>query len=107
MYNEIKQGILEKPEYRASIEGEQPFATYEKAGAHLTPQQIAAVNTAFANKLQVYNKPISVTDLLNADSFKAWIQKNVPQVPPENVLAQLKRQVSTSIRDTKALSERE
>ena len=107
LYNEIKQGVLEKPAYRAYIEGDKPFATYEKPGAKLTPQQIEAVNAAFGNKLQVYNKPISINDLLSVDAFKAWVQKNVPQVPVENVLATLKQQAATSARDEKALSQRE
>lgn len=107
LYNEIRQKILEKPEYQTFIEGDTPFATYEKSGAKLTPQQTQAVNAAFANKLQIYNKPISINDLLTADAFKAWVQKNVPQVPVDNALAMLKRNVGTMLRDEKALSERE
>lgn len=106
MYQEIKAHILEKPAYRAYIEGDQPFATYQKAGAGLTKQQIDAINAAFGNKLQVYNKPISISDLLSAEAFNNWVKKNVPQVPAANVLETLKNQVATTQRDTKALSER-
>lgn len=95
LYNEIKNGVLEKPEYRAYIEGDQPFVTYknDKADAKLTQPQIDAINKAFGNKLQVQNKPISIANLLSLDSLKAWQQQNAPQMPLQNILISLKKQI--------------
>jgi hypothetical protein len=95
MFNEIKAGVLEKPEYRAYIEGDQPFATYKsgKPGVQLNQQQIDAINKAFANKLQVQNKPISIANLLTLDALKSWQQQNMPQMPLQNILIMLKKQI--------------
>lgn len=95
MYNEIKNGILQKPEYQAFIEGDKPFMTYksEKPSLQLTQQQINAINTAFANKLQVKNKPISIANLLSLDALKSWQQQNLPDMPLQNILISLKKEM--------------
>jgi hypothetical protein len=95
MYNEIKNGILQKPEYQAFIEGDQPFATYqnEKPSLQLNQQQINAINAAFANKLQINNKPISIANLLSMDALKSWQQQNLPEMPLQNILISLKKQI--------------
>ena len=95
LFNEIKVGVLEKPEYRAFIEGDQPFATYKnnKVDMQLNQQQIDAINKAFANKLQVQNKTISIANLLTLDALKSWQQQNAPQMPLQNILIALKKQV--------------
>lgn len=111
MYNEIKEGILQKPAYQQYIEGDKPFATYTKggtqtSGAQLAPEQVELINKAFGNTLQAYDKPISINDLLTADAFKAWAQKNVPQVPLDVAFTTVKKQMQTAMRNNQALSDR-
>jgi hypothetical protein len=99
MYNEIKAGVLEKPQYRAYIEGDKPYLTYPKGGANLTPQQLANLKQTFSNGFNVpvgenQTAVIGVDDLVSLDSLKEWIVKNAPQQDPYNILTLVSNQLS-------------
>lgn len=100
MYQEIKDGILEKPAYRAFIEADKPFVTYQKKGPTLNQQQVASLQKTFANgfpvKYKNEAKVISVNDLLSMNALKSWQQQNVPDMPLQNLLVQLKNLVAQS-----------
>lgn len=98
MYEEIKQGILENPQYKAYIETDQPFATFEQAGVKgpvLDQKQWASLQQTFAKGFIVGNWQkgrqivMPVTALSSLDSFKAWQEKNLPEMPLENILTQV------------------
>jgi hypothetical protein len=97
MYKEIKDGILEKPAYRAFIESDKPFVTYKKQAPKLTEAQLAGLSQAFANGFQVRSKDkaavINVKDLVSMDALKKWQQQNLPELPLQMIIAQLRQQV--------------
>lgn len=100
MYNEIKNGVLEKPAYRAYIENQQPFATYKNNKVNVTPEQIEALNGKYSFKITQNTeagstvKPISVKDFGSIQALKEWQAKNMPQMPIPNILIEIKKQLS-------------
>jgi hypothetical protein len=101
LYNEVKQGILEKPEYRASIENDKPYVQYKDQ--NLTPQQLDALKQTYAQgfTIPVDNKgaaaKISVDDLATKDTLDKWIsQFPNAKLDPYNVLTQVSNQISKS-----------
>lgn len=97
LYAEVKKGILEKPAYRAFIEADKPFATYKKKVPTLTPQQLGSLQQTFSNGFPVKSKDksavIGIKDLLSMDALKKWQQQNMPELPLQMIISQLRQQV--------------
>lgn len=98
LFSEVKNHILQKPAYRAYIEGTQPYATYQKSTVP-SPQIIDDLNKKFTNikvsgtdeNGQQVAVPITVSDLVTPQAFQLWQQKNLPNLPLANVLSQVKQ----------------
>lgn len=97
MYQEIRQGILERPEYQTFIEGDKPFISYKK-GIVLTPEQLSSLQATFPSwniKLKDGSiKPIAVKDLLSVTAFKNWQSQNASDLPANIILSQIKTQLT-------------
>ena len=101
LFNEVKTHILQKPANRAYIEGTQSYATYQKNEASTTPstQVVDDLNKKFTNmKVSGANAdgkpvsvPITVSDLITPQTLQLWQQKNLPKVPLENIISQIKK----------------
>jgi hypothetical protein len=101
LFGEVKTHILEKPAYRAYIEGDQPLHTYTKPGSAymLDPKAIDSMSQQFNTRLRVslktpnggwVNQPITVNDLTSLDALKKWQQAHAPQAPLPTILNSLK-----------------
>lgn len=94
MFHEIKEGVLELPDYQSYIEGE-AYATYDKGGEGpdkksaqpLTPEAIASMQKTFKDGFPILVRfdeatdkdvtlNISVNDLRDIEALKAWIYNN-------------------------------
>lgn len=88
MYAEIKQNVLQNPQYQTYIEGNTPLASYKKTGPAFNPQEKQMYDQLVSGNTQ-YNKTfnflvhspdgkasmeghISIADLMSADAFKKW-----------------------------------
>jgi hypothetical protein len=104
LFNEIKQGVLEKPAYLDYIEGDQVFHTYKHEG--LDPQAISGLQNMFGNspqnsKLRVtfnengkqQEQVITVNDLLNPSVFQKWMEEHAPHASPQEILTSLKQNI--------------
>jgi hypothetical protein len=99
LYNEIKQGILEKPQWRAYIENDKPYVNYKSQA--LTPQQLEAIKQTYP---QGFNIPvddkgtaakIEVDNLISTDTLNKWIaQFPETKLDPYNVLKLVSNQIS-------------
>lgn len=106
MFGEIKTGILEKPAYRAFLENDQPFQTYEREAspaANLNPQTLDSMRKLFDPRLRVsfkdqadkwVNQPIAINDLLSVEALQAWQERHAPQTPLPNILNSIKSALS-------------
>ena len=100
MYQEIKNSILEKPQYRAYIENDKPYLHHDK-GVYFTPQQINSMKQSFANGfvIPLQNKgssaKITVDNLLSVDALQKWIaQFPEDKLDPQFVLNNIMNQIS-------------
>lgn len=97
LYAEVKKDILEKPAYRAFIEADKPFATYKKKVPTLTSQQLGSLQQTFSNGFSVKSKDksavIGIKDLISMDALKKWQQQNLPELPLQMIISQLRQQV--------------
>lgn len=109
LFNEIKAGILENPQYQTYIENDTPYATYGKAKPAGPPgspqaaqqQQAPMISPEEANEIyklfpqfnigftapdgQVQQRPMSITNLLTLQAVEAWkkasgVSLSVPQI---------------------------
>jgi hypothetical protein len=104
LFREVKEHILRKPAYRSYIEGTQPFATY-KSKQVADPQLIADLNKKFTNikvtqpaqkgMAQVV-RPIAVSDLASLEALQAWQKKNMPSVPLQSIIQQVKQHLDAT-----------
>lgn len=98
LFNEVKERILQKPAYRSYIDGTQAYATYQKGQAP-SPQLVEDLNKKFANMKVSGNDsdgnpktvPITVSDLITPQAFQLWLQTNLPSMPPQDALTQIKK----------------
>lgn len=101
LFGEIKTHILEKPAYRAYIEGDQPLHTYKAPGTAVSLDQntLNSMSNQFNTRLRVSLKtpnggwiaqPITVNDLVSLDALKKWQQAHAPQAPLPTILNSLK-----------------
>ena len=103
LFAEVKNHILNKTGYRSYVEGSQPFITYQKGQAP-TSAMIEQLNSKFANMTvtgagadgQTQTRPITVGDLASVQALQLWQQKNLPTIPLENIIAQLKKHLDES-----------
>lgn len=103
MYNEIKSGILEKPAYKAYIEADKPFVSYQKKGAQITDEQIATLNSKFKNlRINVISpdqtktevKPINISDLASLSALQMWQKENAPRMTLSQIISQLQKNMN-------------
>ena len=101
LYNEVKRGILEKPQYRAYIENDKPYIHYKGQG--LTSQQLQSIKQTYGQgfTIPLNNKgaaaQITVDNLTNLDALNKWIaQYPEAKLDPYNVLTQVSNQISKS-----------
>ena len=99
MYNEIKNGILEKPQWRAYIENDKPYVQYK--GQSFTPQQLEALKQTYSQgfTIPVDSKgtpaKITVDDLSDTNTLDKWIsQFPDAKLDPYNVLTLVSNQIS-------------
>lgn len=101
LFGEVKTHILEKPAYRAYIEGDQPLHTYNRTGttSTLDPKTVDSLSNQFNTRLRVslktpnggwMNQPITVNDLTSLEALKKWQQAHAPQAPLPTILNSLK-----------------
>lgn len=115
MFNEIKDGILENPQYQTYIENDTPYATYGKtkpAGPPGSPEQqqpalLAAPDAAEVAKVfpqftvsfstpngGVQQKAITINDILTLQAINAWQKKNGLSMKIPDITNQIRQQVS-------------
>lgn len=101
LFDEVKAHILEKPAYRAYIEGDQPLHTYKAPGTSVSLDQntLNSMSNQFNTRLRVslktpnggwINQPITVSDLTSLEALKKWQQAHAPQAPLPTILNSLK-----------------
>jgi hypothetical protein len=100
LYNEVKQGILEKPQWRAYIENDKPYLQYKSQ--QLGQDQLQTLQQSFPNGFTVplYDEagttaPITIADLATPATLQKWVSQ-FPQanLTPYNVVASVIRQLS-------------
>lgn len=86
MYDEVKNHILQRPDYQQFIEGSVPFKTYAK----VSPQQISFLNKTFPQGIDVtfknFKSKININNLVNLDAVKAWMQQAAPDAVKQGIL---------------------
>jgi hypothetical protein len=99
MYNEIKNGILEKPQWRAYIENDKPYVQYK--GQSFTPQQLETLRQTYSQgfTIPVDSKgtaaTITVDDLSDTNTLNKWIsQFPDAKLDPYNVLTLVSNKIS-------------
>lgn len=102
LYGEIRDHIFDKPEYKPYIEGSQPYATYTP-GTAVDPKLVDDLNKKFVNMTVAgtvdgknVTSPITVGDLISPQTLEAWQQKNMPNLPLTNILAQVKQHLTNT-----------
>jgi len=104
LYDEVKNGILERPANRAYIEGDQVFHTYKKEGpnADAMASMVKAFGDSHDNtKLRVTitqggqkrEQAIAVSDLVSPQAFEQWRKTYAPESQAGEVLTSLKTYV--------------
>jgi hypothetical protein len=101
LYNEVKQGILEKPQYRSYIENDKPYIHYKGQG--LNSQQLQSIKQTYGQGFTIplndkgAAAQITVDNLTNLDALNKWIaQYPEAKLDPYNVLTQVSNQISKS-----------
>jgi hypothetical protein len=108
LFNEVQQHILNKPAYRATIEGDQAYLTYKaQPTSQLAPQQVEAIKQKFPNGFSVpldqqgkQNAQFTVDDLVNLASLNKKIDSVNTQyqvkLDPYNTLTAISNQIGGS-----------
>lgn len=98
LYAEVKQGILEKPQYRAYIEGDKPYVQYDNK--NLSAQQLSSLQQIFPEGFSIpindkgSTAKIGVDDLVSLDTLNKWIaQYPDAKLNPSNILASVSKQI--------------
>jgi hypothetical protein len=122
LFNEIKAGILENPQYQTYIENDTPYATYGKAKPAGPPgspqaqqQQPAMLSAQEANEIykaypqfnisftgqdgQVQQRPMTITNLLNLQALEAWKKASGVTLSVPEITKQIWNQVSVAPRE--------
>jgi hypothetical protein len=100
MYNEIKQHILEKPQWRAAIEGAKPYVHYQGQG--LSSQQLASIKQTFPQGFSIpindqgATAKIDVDNLASVEALKQWLTQTKTQMNPTNVIKSVMQQIGTT-----------
>jgi hypothetical protein len=90
MYNEVKQGILEKPQWRAYIENDKPYIQYNNPV--LNPQQVASLQQTFPDgwfipvDKQGGLAHLDVDNLASSETLKQWMEESEIKLSPYNVV---------------------
>lgn len=99
LYNEVKKGILEKPQWRAYIENDKPYIQYKSQD--LSSNQINALTQSYPQgfSIPINDKgnmaQISINDLANINTLNRWLSSfPTAKLDPYNVLTLVSNQIS-------------
>lgn len=97
LYMELRNIIYKNPTYRSVIEGQK----VEPEKKQVLPSKVLeALNNrykfevSYTTQAGVAKVPILVKDISNSDNLKAWQQANVPQMPLNDIITQVKNQIA-------------
>lgn len=116
MFGEIKDGILENPQYETYIEDDTPYATYGKStpapGQPDTTQQPALLSAEEAQEIakmfpqfvvsytdqtgQPQQKTIGITNLITLQALQAWMKQNGVNMPVSEITKAVWKQFAMS-----------
>lgn len=114
MFDEIKGGILENPQYETYIEDDTPYATFAppkpQPGQPGAGQQSALVGPEEAQEIakvfpqftvgftgpdgQAQSKAIGISNLVTLQALQAWMKQNNVNIPVADIAKQIRTQVS-------------
>ncbi len=109
LFQEVKVGILQNPQYQSFIEGDDAFATYKKVQSQLTPQQMQSIKQSFASGFSVpldqkntTSEQFSVDDIMSPDALNKKIadieRTRKVKLDPYNTLTLINDQIGRQIR---------
>jgi hypothetical protein len=102
MYDEVKEQVLQTPQYQTYIERDTPYIQHEKTSFDPTPQQLESMKRTFPGwNVQLItteqgtkvSAQITVDDLSSPEKFTAWMQSRGVALEPGQVLEQVTSQI--------------
>lgn len=96
MYEQLKESILQNPQYKDYIEGTKPYVTHDSF--NITQQQLDSIKKSFPNGWQISTgerDPVNITvaDISSIEAINEWISNHDSELKPYTVLQSIKDQI--------------
>lgn len=107
MYNEIKEKVLQTPQYQTYIEKDTPYLQHDKPEGEFTPSadQLASLRKTYPQGFDVYtgndeqgnrvSRKISVDDLVSLPALTQWMKNEDVNQDPGEIVKQITNQVGS------------